>query len=64
MPILMRPFQVESMVELSIFRDDYSFFSDFGGFQGSETPIKHAQILKLMAELNCTPRDDPTSVNN
>ena len=30
------------------FRDDPFLFKDFGGFQGSETPIKHAQNLKLI----------------
>ena len=36
----------------SLFRDD--LFLDFGGFQEFETPIKHAQNLKLIAELNST----------
>ena len=31
---------------------------------GSETLIKHAQNLKLVAELNSTPGDSPLSVNN
>ena len=35
----------------SLFRDDHAFL-DFGGFQGSETPIQHAQNLKLITELN------------
>ena len=49
----------------SLIRDDFVFFFlDFGGFQGSETPIKHAQNLKLIAELNSTHGDGPTSVNN
>ena len=39
-------------------------FFYFEGFMGSETPIKHAQDLKLMAELNSTPGDSPRSVNN
>ena len=31
-----------------LFRDDPFLFKDFRGFQGSETPIKHAQNLELI----------------
>ena len=49
----------------SQFRNAYDTgFLDFGGFQWSETPIKHGQNLKLMAELNSTSEDGPISVNN
>ena len=41
----------------------FFFFFDFWGFQVSETPIKHTQNLKLMAEVNSMLGDSPISVN-
>ena len=56
--LLGRPNSVSDLGIISVF-----FFFDFWDFQVSETPIKHAQNLKLMAEVNSMLGDSPISVN-